>query len=168
MSARWGSTARVRAGRSVYRGAPLADCPAVPTHGVRLEHSRRGSPICSDAAHVVHPLAGQGLNLGLADARALTDAIAHAVSVGADGALRRFVLRAVGCVLRVACGRSRAAQALAYVVCRKLQLAVCVLRVAVGAESTLRAYEDSRKTTNAVMARESRSPSNRPKGYSAR
>jgi 2-polyprenyl-6-methoxyphenol hydroxylase-like FAD-dependent oxidoreductase len=62
---------------------------------------------------VVHPLAGQGLNLGLADARALTDAIARAVSVGADGALRRFVLRAIGCVLRVGGGRSRAAQALA-------------------------------------------------------
>lgn len=37
-----------------------------------------------DAAHVVHPLAGQGVNLGFGDAQALTSAISHAVSYGGD------------------------------------------------------------------------------------
>jgi len=47
-----------------------------------------------DAAHTVHPLAGQGLNLGIADAEALAQALAEAVEVGADvgggGVLARF------------------------------------------------------------------------------
>jgi hypothetical protein len=75
--------------------------------------------------------------------------------------------------LRAACwGRALARSAGARTLCvasYNSYVACCMMRaVAVGGESTLRAYEDSRKTTNAVMARESRSPSNRPKGYSAR
>ena len=37
-----------------------------------------------DAAHTIHPLAGQGLNLGLADARALAHTIGYAVQHGQD------------------------------------------------------------------------------------
>lgn len=40
--------------------------------------------LVGDAAHVIHPLAGQGLNLGLADVAALSRTIEYAVSHGMD------------------------------------------------------------------------------------
>jgi 2-polyprenyl-6-methoxyphenol hydroxylase-like FAD-dependent oxidoreductase len=52
-----------------------------------------GWVLVGDAAHVVHPLAGQGLNLGLADVVALTDAIAGREpwrDVGDERLLRRY------------------------------------------------------------------------------
>lgn len=40
--------------------------------------------LIGDAAHTIHPLAGQGLNMGLGDARALAEAIEYCVSHGGD------------------------------------------------------------------------------------
>ena len=50
--------------------------------------------LVGDAAHTIHPLAGQGLNLGLADAKALADTIAysteHGMDIGDTMALERY------------------------------------------------------------------------------
>jgi 2-octaprenyl-6-methoxyphenol hydroxylase len=40
--------------------------------------------LIGDAAHVVHPVAGQGLNLGLKDVAALTEVVVEAMRLGLD------------------------------------------------------------------------------------
>lgn len=86
-------------------GVPPSDAEAIPPavisvqHGtiasfpLRMTHAdsyigmdERGSRtvLLGDAAHTIHPLAGQGLNMGLADAQALANCVTSAVNVGAD------------------------------------------------------------------------------------
>lgn len=65
---------------------------------LRLQHARAyvqpGLALIGDAAHVIHPLAGQGVNLGLLDAATLAEIILDAVAAGHDfgslKALRRY------------------------------------------------------------------------------
>lgn len=58
-----------------------------------LEYARPRVVLLGDAAHVVHPLAGQGLNLGLLDCAALAEVLGEAGSAGYFGEhklLRRY------------------------------------------------------------------------------
>jgi len=78
-----------------------AGCASFP---LRAAHVRRyGYPrvaLVGDAAHTVHPLAGQGMNLGLLDAAALAEVLEQAVTEGQDAGdlrvLRRYERRRKG------------------------------------------------------------------------
>lgn len=64
----------------------LASFPLLFNHTESYVGEGRGSRtvLIGDAAHTVHPLAGQGLNMGLADAECLAKCIEQAILQGGD------------------------------------------------------------------------------------
>ena len=48
------------------------------------EHARHRVAVIGNAAHTLHPVAGQGFNVGIRDVAALTDVITHAQQTGQD------------------------------------------------------------------------------------
>jgi 2-octaprenylphenol hydroxylase len=88
---------RVTAASAAVLGrlAPTTPRAAFP---LRLRHARRyvseRIALVGDAAHVVHPLAGQGINLAFLDAAALVDVAGEALAAGDDpgelAVLRRY------------------------------------------------------------------------------
>jgi 2-octaprenylphenol hydroxylase len=65
-----------------------------------LEYCRGSAVLIGDAAHSVHPLAGQGMNLGFLDAACLADVLAEAIGRGEhpgdERVLRRYARRRKG------------------------------------------------------------------------
>lgn len=53
-------------------------------HAPQYVDASKRTVLLGDAAHNIHPLAGQGANLGFADARSLSKAIASAAATGRD------------------------------------------------------------------------------------
>ncbi len=74
-----------RFGRQLGRIALETKPQAYPlSFGVARSFVSERLALLGDAAHVIHPIAGQGLNLGLHDAAALAEILADAVRLGLD------------------------------------------------------------------------------------
>lgn len=90
-------SARVTAASAAVLGR-LEVTTARASFPLRLVHARRYAAariaLIGDAAHTVHPLAGQGINLAFMDAAALVDVIGAALKAGDDpgelAVLRRY------------------------------------------------------------------------------
>ena len=71
---------------------PRASFPLMQSHAV--DYVDEGLVLVADAAHSIHPLAGQGINLGLSDVRVLAQELANAnvsgLRVSSPVALKRY------------------------------------------------------------------------------
>ena len=77
--------------RQIFAGMPTVtsvQSGSVASFPLRMRHTStyigHRVALVGDAAHTTHPLAGQGLNLGLADAESLSERIVHGVETGMD------------------------------------------------------------------------------------
>lgn len=77
--------------------AELGTIKAIESRGyfpIRRMHAQRYTAertvLVGDAAHTIHPLAGQGVNLGFYDAMALIDSLKDSDDLGASKALARY------------------------------------------------------------------------------
>jgi 2-polyprenylphenol 6-hydroxylase len=67
---------------AIYAGTRRLSFPLRLLHA--QDYARPGLALVGDAAHTVHPLAGQGVNLGLADAEQLAETLVEARDAGRD------------------------------------------------------------------------------------
>lgn len=84
-----------------WRLGEISDCSRRFSFPLRQRHAtdyvRPGLALVGDAAHTIHPLAGQGVNLGLMDARVLAEEILKAwqrqLNPGSEAVLKRYQRR---------------------------------------------------------------------------
>lgn len=80
-----------------HRLGRILDCGERVLFPLRRQHAecyvKPRLALVGDAAHVIHPLAGQGVNLGLQDAQALAQVVGEALRAGRDPGLLHTLRR---------------------------------------------------------------------------
>ena len=94
---RVGAALELRLG-NVIAASPRISFPLRQRHAIR--YVDQNVALVGDAAHTIHPLAGQGINLGFQDVRVLADEMARACrrgqALGSSAILRRYQRRRMG------------------------------------------------------------------------